>query len=156
MSASFPSELPGPRVEVSVAINRDVGDVFAFLSQMENMAIWEPDTIAHLQTSEGPMDVGTMTRWQMRFLGRSMTWTHVVSEFEPNRKITLKSTSGPFRFDAQLSCAPTEAGTEVTWLGEAERGLGGIFGRLAEPLVVAIFRRQQLGHLRQLKDLLES
>ncbi len=145
-----------PRVEVRVVINREVGEVFAFLSRPENMAIWEPDTIAHDQTSEGPMAVGTTTQWHVRFLTRSMRWTHVVTGFEPNRKISLESTSGPFRLDVQLFCAPIEGGTEVTWLGEADSGLGGVFGRLAEPLVVATFRRHQLGNLRRLKVLLES
>ncbi len=85
-----------------------------------------------------------------------MTFTYVLAKFEPNRKITLKSTSGPFRIDTRLLCAPTEGRTVVTWIGEGDHELGGVCGRLAEPPVVAIYRRHQLGNLRGLKVLLES
>ena len=96
------------------------------------------DTIARHRTSKGPIGVGTTTRWETRFLARSMTFSFVVSEFEPDRKITLESASAPFRIDTRMPFAPTADGTEITWIGEGDRELGGVSGRLAEPLVVAI------------------
>ncbi len=88
-----------------------------------------------------------------RFLGRKIESTSEVTEFEPNKKVSLKVTSGPIPFEATTSFEAQEDGTRVSTVANAE--LGGFF-RIAEPIVVRMGRRQIETDMANLTDLLEA
>src|SRR5918992_5261203 len=138
------------KADVSTTIKRPVEDVFAVLSDSETSPKWSSSSLESKKTSEGPIGVGTTWRSVSRFLGRRIETEMEITEFEPNRKFTLRSMSGPFPLQAALTFEPTEGGTQVNALIEAEPG--GFF-RLAQPLIVSVPKRQFQGHFDNLRDL---
>jgi hypothetical protein len=76
-----------------------------------------------------------------------------ITEFEPNRKFTLRSMSGPFPLQATVTFEGIEGGTQVNAIIEGEPG--GFF-KLAEPLIVSIAKRQFQSDFDNLKDLMEA
>jgi uncharacterized membrane protein len=97
--------------------------------------------------------VGTTGRFVSKFLGRRIENESVVTEFEPNRKYSWQSKSGPFPFQASMTFEGTEGGTQVNATIEAEPG--GFF-KLAEPLIVSMAKRQFQSDFDNLKDLMEA
>jgi len=79
-------------------INVPVEKVFAFVSDFRNNSKWQDGIIETTQTPDGPTQVGTTIRDVRTFLGQKMDSTMEVTEFEPNKKIAFKSTSGPIQF----------------------------------------------------------
>ena len=73
--------------------------------------------------------------------------------YEPNRKITFKSASGPVRFEASYLFESTAGGTKLT--SRIEMQAAGLFG-FAEPLIAASLRREMGAAFPALKDLLEN
>lgn len=140
-------------MEASVVINRLVEEVFAYLSDVRNWSQWNPSFLEGEQTSEGPVGVGTTARGVSQFLGRRMEWTGEVTEYEPNRKVEEKITSGPMSMELSLTFEPVEGGTRLTFVGEGE--IGGLF-RMADPIVKRMMQRQLEGNLTNLKDILEA
>src|SRR5215213_9634762 len=127
------------KIEVSTVINRPIEEVFAVLSNEENRSKWSSTTIEVKKTSEGPIGVGTTWRGVDRIFGRRMERESVFTEYEPNRKITQKSTSGPVPFEVQLMYESVEGGTRVTVIADAQpRGLF----KLAGPLLMRLRKRQ--------------
>ena len=137
----------------SVVINRPVEEVFAFLTDPNNEAQWNSDMIETVQTSESPMSVGSTLRTSAKFLGRRFDTALEVTEYEPNKKYCVKSTSGPIPYAACYIFKPVEGGTLITRPSEAE--IGGFF-KLAERLVMRQANRQAKINLAALKDLLEG
>ena len=141
------------KFETSIVINRPLEEVFALLSNAENDLKWQSGTIESKKTSDGPIGVGTTWRRVSRFLGRRIESEDEVTEYELNRKLAVKSKSGPFPLEGRTTFERVEGGTRINLKGEAE--IGGFF-KLAEPLVVSIGKRQLEADIANLKDLMEA
>ena len=141
------------RAEVSTMIKRPVEDVWAVISNVENNPKWSSFALEAKQTSPGPIGVGTTARFVGKFLGRRMESESVITEFEPNRKYSWESKSGPFPLKGSTAVEQIDGGTRVTGTLEAEPG--GFF-KLAEPLVITMAKRSFQGDLDNLKDLMEA
>ena len=105
------------------------------------------------KTSEGPIGIGTTWRAVDRIFRRRIERESVFTEYEPNRKITQKSTSGPVPFEVRLICEPVEGATRVIVIAEAQPS--GFF-KLAGPLFERLRKRQFESDLADLKQGLEA
>ena len=140
-------------IEISTVINRPVEEVFAFASNYENNSKWISGVIEVKKTSEGPIGVGTTYRTVLTFLGRRVESEAECTEYEPNRRYAMKSTSGPFPVENRTTFERAEGGTWVTFSTVAEPG--GFF-KLAEPLLVSMVKRQFEADFANLKDRMEA
>jgi uncharacterized protein YndB with AHSA1/START domain len=141
------------KIEVRTVINRPVEEVFAVLSNEENRPKWSATTIEVKKTSKGPIGAGTTWLGVDRIFGRRMERESVFTEYEPNRKITQKSTSGPVPFEVQLMYEPVEEGTQIIVIAEAQpRGLF----KLAGPLLMRLRKRQFATDLANVKAMIEA
>lgn len=141
------------KVEGTVVINRPIEEVFAFLANPDNASQWQGSVLESKQTSEGPVGVGTTGQAASQFLGRRIESTWEVTEYELNRKATLKTTSGPVPYEQSATLESVDEGTKVTLVAEYE--VGGFF-KLAEPIVARMAQRQAEGDFANLKDLVEA
>jgi uncharacterized membrane protein len=141
------------KIESSVQINRPVEDVFAFVTDIEKLPLWAGPVTEAKQTSEGPIGVGTTQIQSAQFLGRQMETTQEVTEYELNKKLSTKSTSGPLPLEIHYIFEPVGEGTKITL--EADLDAGGFF-KVAEPLVGRMLNRQTASDAQTLKDLLET
>jgi uncharacterized membrane protein len=138
-----------------VAINLPAEEIFAYMSDLENLVDWSCATIAVRTISPGGLHVGTILRNTIRFLGRWTDITFEIVEYEPDRCLTIKSLSGttPCLFCYQLE-PNGEGGTNVS-LETVIQLTCGILG-LADSVVANVIRRQIKHDLLTLKDMLEG
>lgn len=137
----------------SVEIAGPIEKIFAFLSNFENLPKWNYAVIKTKQTSNGPVHTGT-EYWQEReFLGRKIIDTFKVTEYESNKKVAVKSTSGPFPFKLLYIFESFGETTKVTNFVELEaRGIFRILTKFITPKVKTAVEK----NLNQLKHLIES
>ncbi len=141
------------KLEVNEVINRPVVEVFAYVSNPENDALWQYDTAETEITSEGPIGVGSNYRDVTEFLGRRFETIFEFTDYEPNVTLSSKATSGPMPMDATITFESVQDGTKVNFTATGE--VGGFF-KLAEPLVNRMAQRTWTANYANLKDLLES
>lgn len=141
------------KIEVSTVISRPVEEVFAVLSNEENRPKWSATTIEVKKTSEGPIGAGTTWRGVDKIFGQRLQRESVFTEYEPKRKITQKSTSGPVPFEVQLMFETVEGGTHVIVIAEAQPS--GLF-KLAGPLLMRLRKRQFATDLANVKAMIEA
>jgi len=141
------------RIEASVTIKRPVEEVFDFVTNAANVTQWRSGISESSQTSEGPVGVGATMRGVARVMGRQLKMTSEVTEYEPNRKYSTKTTSGPIPVRMSYTFESVNGGTRVIFVGDAQ--LGG-FLKLIEPLVVRQQQRQSEAAFANLKELLEA
>ena len=140
------------RIEVGIVINRPIDDVFEFVSDPENVRLWQSGVLESRQTSEGPMGVGATYLEVRQSLGRRMESNSEVTRYERNAKLG-SSTSEPVPFEAEYTFEAAPGGTKLTLAARME--LGGLF-KLTEPILMWLFRADMQGAFDTLKDILEA
>ena len=141
------------KMEHSVIINRPLNEVFGYLTNIEKQVEWRSGLVEAKRTSEGPLGVGSTAREVLQFLGRKMENTVEITDYEPDKFMAFKSTSGPMSLRGKLTVEEVPGGTRVDFTIEGEPG--GLF-KLAGPILRRIARRQIETDYSNLKDLLEA
>lgn len=87
-------------------------------------------------------------------MGRHFDWTTEMVEFDAPRRYAQKSVGGTLDFTISNTLAAEGAGTRLTYRIDAASGLGGVFGKLADPFVERAQARTVRANLETLADLL--
>lgn len=141
-------------IEQNVVINQPVEKVFDFVSNAANDSLWQTQIQDAKVTSDGPIGVGSKTAQTAHFLGRRIETTAEITEYEQNRTLAWKSTSGPISATGKDTFEAIGEGQTKFAIG-ADLDVSGFF-KLAEPLVARSARRQVEANLANLKDILEA
>ena len=136
----------------TITIERSRHDVFAFLSDLENIPEWNHAIVETRKTSDGPVRVGTTYR-QVRSLPSRSEETLQVTELEPDRRFAVHGGLGPF--EGTLSYEFEEIGGSTRLTNEADLEVRGI-KRLAARVVSGRVRDAVAANLGTLKQLLEG
>jgi uncharacterized membrane protein len=138
-----------PEFENTIRIERPVDEVFAFLSNFENIPKWNYYVLEVRQLSENPIGVGT-TYHQIR---KTDEQDFRIIEFEPNHTVAVKTLpqSSP---DLEMRFTLYEEGitTRVRDEWKLNTGRPAIFERLAGGRIKSAVAE----NLAKLKELLEE
>lgn len=145
-----------PTVDESVNISRSTEDVWAFLSDPDNLMVYESQIAELEQITEGAVGVGTRFRGVTRVLGRKLKWVSEVTTFDAPSAYATKTVEANLAFSVSWTLKAEGDGTRMDYRIEAESGLGGVFGKLGEPMVVKAQQRTVRTNLANLKGILES
>jgi uncharacterized membrane protein len=143
-----------PTVDESVTINAPVEKIFEFVADGSNLPVYDSSCIR--AEPDGSPALGTKVNGVTKLLGREIEWVTECTEFEPGASFAGKSIEGKLEFEFRYVLASEGEGTRVDYQITAASGLGGIFGRLTDPLVTKAERRQVKANLGVLKDLMED
>jgi uncharacterized membrane protein len=143
------------KVEQGVFINLPAGQIFAYMSNLENLADWSGAVISARKISTEETLVGTTVRCTIRVLGKWFDATYEIVECVPDRYLSFKSITS---VAPSLVCYRFEplkgSGTNVS-VEEIIHFTGGFLG-FAEILITRVINRQIANDLQTLKDLLET
>jgi uncharacterized membrane protein len=143
------------KVEQSVNINLAPEEIFAYMSNLENLAYWSSVVISARKISSDETLIGTTVHCTIRILGKWFDTTYEIIECVPNRYLTIKSITGIapsfvcYRYEPVLGSA-----TKVS-MEQIIHFTGGFLG-FTEKVVKSTIRRQLAYDLLTLKDLLEA
>jgi len=141
-------------VEHTVTIDRPIEEVFEYVSSPENDPTWVPAALRHERTSPGPMRVGMTTQMDLKFLGRTGTYTWKVVEYESPNLLAYRATSGPLPIVVRLQFEPVDGGTRFTHAIDTEPR--GIYYQALAPLMPGAIERILESMHRNLKNQLEG
>ena len=141
-------------IDESTFIPRSPQEVFDYTSRPEHFPTWDASILEAEQVTEGQPAVGTRVRGVSKILGRRFTWVTEFVEFTPPSRVVSKSVEGPMRFTITQTVEPEERGSRFTWHADVDPGLGGVFGKLADPLVEKAQARTVRNNLETLAEVL--
>jgi len=140
-------------IERSILIERPVREVWEFVQDTSKDALWQTTLVESQILTEGPKRVGTQVQEVRRFLGVKIPMTLELTEFEPERRSSLKAVAGGIPLSGSYSLEPLDGGTKLTVKGRLEAHR--LF-QLAEPVFSRMTSRELEASLGHLKDLLEA
>ena len=143
-------------VEESIVIPRPPEEVFGYVADAEHLPSWDNSIVEAGWDGPHEPSVGSRVHGTSKILGRRFHWVSEFTEVEPARLLRFQSVDGPMRFVITELLEPEDGGraTRFTWRVDADPGLGGVFGRLADPLVERAQGRTVRNNLETLAEIL--
>jgi uncharacterized membrane protein len=142
-------------VEESIIIAKPRGEVFAFAADSTHYLDWVTTVIQLEATPPGPFRADTTVKGVMRVAGRNLEWTAKMAEFQEGVVFGLQSVEAAMPFHYAYRFEDVAEGTRVTFRNEIPP-VGGLFGKLTEPVVVRVYSHGVKANLANLKALLEA
>jgi uncharacterized protein YndB with AHSA1/START domain len=136
----------------AVTINRPPAEVFAFLAHFENLPLWNYAISGTRKITGGPTDVGARYG-QTRTVPTQREETFTVTEFEPDRRLSIRGTLGPFHGDITYLLEPAGSATALTNTMNLQPS-GPL--RLVAPLAASRVKSAVATNLDTLKQILET
>src|SRR5687767_12435563 len=88
------------RAEHTVLVRRPPDEVFEFLTDLSSVPEWQSGAVEVRQADEA-LGVGATYVQVLQFLGKRLEATIEVTEFDPGRRFSLKTRSGPMPFEVR-------------------------------------------------------
>ena len=140
-------------LDFGVLIDRPMKDVFAFVSNPNNMSKWNSAVVSLEQVSPGAVGVGSKFKTVGEMMGRRIEGEMQITAYEPDTKCGFQVNAGPMQVNLTLSFKTVGTGTKVSL--NAQGNPGGIF-KLAEGVMTGQIKSMMEGNLARLKDALEK
>jgi carbon monoxide dehydrogenase subunit G len=144
-----------PVIREEIHIRRPVEDVWAYLVDVANTPVWNPMFEHQEVVGGGPMMLGSRFRNVARMLGRRIEAEAEVTRWDPPHASSIRTVGGPIDATGAYLLLEEDGGTRFVWEMDAATGLGGLFGRMADSVVMrrsASTLREGLGNLRNLLE----
>ncbi|GJQ21519.1 MAG: hypothetical protein HBSIN02_18740 [Bacteroidia bacterium] len=138
----------------SIEIEAPVSDVFAFVSNVENLPKFQSDVVKSAPLSNEPMRTGTRFEEVVNILGRKVATVCEVTDYQPTRRFGFRSISSRnINYAGTMDLQPNGRGTRVTL--NVEITLNGWL-RLVEPVFKMEVKEGVKKELAALKNVVEQ
>jgi carbon monoxide dehydrogenase subunit G len=140
-------------LDFGVLIDRPMKDVFAFVSNPNNMSKWNSAIVSLEQTTPGKVDVGSKFKTVGEMMGRRIEGDMQITAYDPDTKCGFQVNAGPMQVNLTLTFKTVGTGTKVSL--NAQGNPGGLF-KLAEGVMAGQVKSMMEGNLARLKTALEK
>ena len=132
----------------SIEIDEPVDEVAAYAADPANAPEWYANIDSVRWETAPTVEVGSKATFVARFLGRTLEYTYEIVEYEPGRRLVMRTAEGPFPMETSYSWeAHGAAGTRMTL---RNRGEPSGFSKLLSPFMSMAMRRANDKDLRAL------
>jgi uncharacterized protein YndB with AHSA1/START domain len=122
------------RVERQAVIAAPPAEVFAYLSDLDNLSEWQMGITSARRTSEGEMGVGATALVARELMGQVIEAPLTVTEYDPPRRLAIGSEVSGVRVLGTLDLAPAGDGA-TTGLSFAMEIRGSLLTSFMEPMI---------------------
>jgi hypothetical protein len=141
-------------VVTEIVIERTPTEVAAFAREPDNVPKWYVNIKSAEWKTPPPLTVGSRVAFVAQFLGRRLEYTYEIAELDPEKRLVMRTSEGPFPMETTYTWEPTaDGGTRMTL---RNRGEPSGFSKLLAPLMASAMRRATRKDLAKLKSILES
>lgn len=141
-------------VEVETTIQQPPAVVAAFSGDPTNVTEWYANIKSVEWKTQPPVAVGSRMDFVAQFLGKRLAYTYEVVELEPERRLVMRTSDGPFPMETTYTWE--SAGASATRMTLRNRGNPSGFSRVAAPIMERAMRRATTNDLARLKAFLEA
>ena len=122
------------RVERTLRIEAPITEVFAYLSDLRNVAEWMTGVVSAEQTSEGEMGLGSTALVVRELMGQRFEAPLTVTEFDPPQRVVIGSEVSGVKANVQLGLQPDGDATELEFAMEIR---GSMLTAFMEPMIAS-------------------
>jgi carbon monoxide dehydrogenase subunit G len=120
------------RVERTARIGASPAAVFAYLSDLDNLAEWQMGVVSATQTSEGEMGRGSTARVVRELMGQRVEAPLTVTEYDAPHRLVIGSEVSGVKAVAALDLAEAGDATDLRFAMEIR---GSLLTSFMEPMI---------------------
>jgi uncharacterized membrane protein len=140
-------------VRTEVVIARPVEAVAPYAAHPDNAPDWYVNIKSIEWVTPPPLQIGSRMAFVADFLGRRLAYTYEVVEWEPGRRLVMRTADGPFPMETTYEWFPV--GDGQTRMTLRNRGVPSGFSSLVAPFMAMAMRRANRKDLARLKERVE-
>jgi hypothetical protein len=141
-------------VLTETVIRRSCAEVAAYAGDPTNAPTWYANIASVEWVTPPPLGLGSRMDFVASFLGRRLAYTYEVVEFEPGRRLVMRTADGPFPMETTYTWEPL--GDDATRMTLRNRGRPSGFTAVAGPVMAAAMKRANRQDLAALRQRLET
>ncbi len=141
-------------VVTETVIGRSANEVAAYAADPDNAPLWYANIESATWESEPPLDVGTRVAFVARFLGRRLSYTYEIVDYQPGERLVMRTAQGPFPMETTYTWET--AGPDSTLMTLRNRGEPAGFSKVVAPVMTGAIQRANQKDLARLKQILED
>jgi hypothetical protein len=141
-------------VLTETVIRRPVAEVSIYAGDPTHAPEWYANIASVEWRTPPPVAVGSRMDFVASFLGRRLAYTYEVADYEPGRRMVMRTADGPFPMETTYTWEPLDDG--ATRMTLRNRGRPSGFSGVAAPFMAAAMRRANTKDLAALRTRLES
>jgi hypothetical protein len=140
-------------VLTEIVIARPPAVVAAFAREPDNAPKWYMNIESVEWKTPPPLALGSRVAFVARFLGRRLAYTYEIVELDPDTRLVMRTSEGPFPMETTYTWEAVSEGTRMTL---RNRGEPTGFGKIFAPFMASAMRRANQKDLAALKALLTA
>jgi uncharacterized membrane protein len=140
-------------VLTEIVINKPLHQVAAFAADPDNAPVWYENIKSAEWMTPKPVRVGSRIIFRARFLGKDLEYTYEVTNYIPDRLLTMQTAQGPFPMQTTYIWAAE--GNDHTRMTLRNKGEPSGFSKVFTPMMSFMMRRANRKDLRKIKLILE-
>ena|SRR5688500_17956940 len=126
-------------VRTEIVVSRPVDEVSAYAADPDNAPDWYVNIKSVEWKTPQPLQVGSRVAFVAHFPGRRLAYTYQVAEWEPGRRLVMRTADGPFPMETTYEWLPAGAGR--TRMTLRNRGMPAGFSSVVAPFIDFAMRR---------------
>jgi uncharacterized protein YndB with AHSA1/START domain len=137
-------------VSAATTVPAPTDQLFAFLSDPENLPEWQAGIVSARKTTPGPVGIGSRAHVVREMLGQRLAVDLSITGYQPDRLLVLESAASGVGVEATLRLEPAAEGTRLTFSMSIRAQ--NIFMAPVEGMVAGAAEKDLADSLRRLKD----
>lgn len=139
----------------SALIKHPIETVWEYTTVPEHMAAYLPVTVEITPLSDEPLAVGAQWSGKTVILGRTMEWRGEYTRVDTYKETEFQTIEASFPFTTHSQLEETSDGVQMHFQVFSS-GFGGVFGKMADPIVLRIYQRSLSASFESLPDLVDE
>ncbi|MEH7883771.1 SRPBCC family protein [Bacillus sp. JJ1609] len=101
-----------------------------------------------------PMTIGSQIAFKAKFLGRELAYIYEIMEYEPGKKLVMKTAQGPFPMETTYTFESLDENLTRMTLRNTGNPTG--FSKVFSPFMSTMMRKANMKDLKKIKSILEG
>jgi uncharacterized membrane protein len=140
-------------VQTQILVHCPIGKVSAYAADPDNAPIWYANIHSVEWKTPKPLAIGSLIAFKAKFLGRELSYTYEIIQYEPGKKLVMRTSEGPFPMETTYTWEKIDAG--ITRMQLINRGEPSGFSKLFAPFMSRAMRKANERDLQAIKSILE-